>query len=86
MDTNSKREEIIRRLNLFREDPELRDFWPLYDEMLNSIDNPEFEPAKFEALFKQCLYNNVINTLAEGLYINSTIHSHRQNWYEYDKD
>ena len=26
MDTNSKREEIIRRLNQFREDPELRDF------------------------------------------------------------
>lgn len=37
-----KREEIIRRLTEFKQDPELRAFGPLFDEMLSTIDIPEF--------------------------------------------
>lgn len=36
-----KREEIIRRLTEFKQYPELRAFWPLFDEMLSTIGIPE---------------------------------------------
>ena len=52
-----KREDIIRRLNELKQDPELRDFWPLFDEMLSTIDIPEFDPQEFDRIFTQCLYD-----------------------------
>lgn len=84
MDTNSKREDIIRRLNEFKQDPELRAFWPLFDEMLNNIDIPEFDVQEFDRIFTQCLYNNTVNFLAEGAYINSAMHTRHKKWYEYE--
>lgn len=84
MDTNSKREEIIRRLTEFKQDPELRDFWPLFDEMLSNINIPEFDVQEFDRIFTQCLYNNTVNSLAKGAYINSTMHTHHKKWYEYE--
>ena len=38
-----KREDIIRRLNELKQAPELRAFGPLFDEMLSTIDIPEFD-------------------------------------------
>ena len=83
MDTNSKREDIIRKLNEFKQDPELRVFWPLFDEMLSTIDIPEFDLQEFDKSLTQCLYNNVIHSLAEGAYINSAMHTRHKKWYEY---
>ena len=48
-----KREEIIRRLTEFKQDPELRAFWPLFDEMLSTIDIAEFDPQQFDIIFTQ---------------------------------
>ena len=79
-----KREEIIRRLTEFKQDPELRAFWPLFDEMLSTIDIPEFNPKEFARIFTQCLYNNTINSLAKEAYINSAMHTPRKKWYEYE--
>ncbi len=79
-----KREDIIRRLNELKQDPELRDFWPLFDEMLSTIDIPEFDPQEFDRIFTQCLYNNTVNFLAEGAYINSAMHIPQKKWYEYE--
>lgn len=85
MDTNSKREYIIRKLNELKKDPSLREFLPLFDEILNTIDIPEFNPQEFDRIFTQCLYNNTINSLAEGAYINSAMHTTQKKWYEYDE-
>lgn len=79
-----KREEIIRRLTEFKQDPELRAFWPLFDEMLSTIDIAGFDPQQFDIIFTQCLYNNTINMLAEGAYINSAMHTPQKKWYEYE--
>lgn len=79
-----KREEIIRRLTEFKQDPELRAFWPLFDEMLSTIDIAEFDPQQFDRIFTHCLYNNTINMLAEGAYINSAMHTRHKKCYEYE--
>ena len=42
------------------------DFLPLFDEMLRNINIPEFDLQEFDKLLTQCLYNNVIYSLAEG--------------------
>ena len=84
MDTNLKKEYIIRKLNKFKQDPELRAFWPLFDEMLSNIDIPEFDVQEFDRIFTQCLYNNTVNFLAEGAYINSAMHTRHKKWYEYE--
>jgi hypothetical protein len=59
-------------------------FGPLFDEMLSTIDIPEFNPKEFARIFTQCLYNNTINSLAKEAYINSAMHTPRKKWYEYD--
>lgn len=84
MNTDSQKEYIFRKLNEFREDPELRSFWPLVDEMLSTIDLPEFDPHEFDKLFAQCLYNNAVHSLATGAFINSAMHTKRKKWYEYE--
>ena len=84
MDTNLKREYIIRKLNEFKQDPELRALGPLFDEMLSNIDIPEFDVQEFDRIFTQCLYNNTVNFLAEGAYINSAMHIPQKKWYEYE--
>lgn len=84
MDTNLKREYIIRKLNEFKQYPELRAFWPLFDEMLSTIDIPEFDSQEFDRIFTQCLYNNTVNSLAKGAYINSAMHTRHKKWYEYE--
>mgnify|MGYP005798319945 FL=1 len=84
MDTNLKREYIIRKLNEFKQDPELRALGPLFDEMLSNIDIPEFDVQEFDRIFTQCLYNNTVNSLAKGAYINSAMHTRHKKWYEYE--
>lgn len=84
MDTNLKREYIIRKLNEFKQDPELRALGPLFDEMLSNIDLPEFDVQEFDRIFTQCLYNNTVNSLAKGAYINSAMHTRHKKWYEYE--
>ena len=43
------------------------DFLPSFDEMLRNINIPEFDLQEFDKLLTQCLYNNVIYSLAEGV-------------------
>ncbi len=68
------KEELQRVLTEYREDPALRDFYPVIERMLDSLEAPdEKDISEVLDLLDICLYKHACYQLAEGAYINGAL-------------
>lgn len=78
-------QELLSMLYAMRNDPTLRDFWPVINEMINGIEVPDYD--NIETVLKLFSQNDLqyhCNQLADILHYRSTMTMHRKKWYELD--
>lgn len=78
-------EELLSMLRDMRNDPAMRDFWPVINEMMNGLEVPDYDNTEIvlDLFFKNDLAYHC-NQLAEALHIHSNMTMPRKRWYEMD--
>ena len=80
-------QELLSMLQNLEADPELREFTPLFEEIRNGIDDPDYDNIeKVLALFEKSANLFNCRKIAEGAYINANKYLPRKKWYELDDD
>lgn len=71
---NMKKEELKKQLQDFYEDPALREFRPVIELMLDTIDDPDDNDiAEILHLMPMCQYSYNCNLLAKGAHRNACL-------------
>lgn len=79
--------ELSSILRSMRNDPDMRDFYPVINEMLSGLEVPDYD--NIETVLKLFTENDLkfhCNQLARSLYIHSNMTMPRKRWYEYELD
>lgn len=80
-------EELLPTLRKMRNDLELRDFWPLIDEMIAGAEMPDYNNIdRVLDLFTQNNMAYQCKKIAESAMIHSAMHLPKKKWYEYEDD
>lgn len=84
-DAKEQLEALKPILEEFRRDPKLREFHPVIEEMLEGIENPDYDnTAHLQAMVTQILMEKNCYNLAIGAHQNAAMHVPPKKWYEYD--
>lgn len=75
--------ELLSMLYEMREDPSLRDFQPLINEMIHGIQTPEYDNIDIILkLFSQNILSYHCRCISEVLFQRSAMGMHHKKWYE----
>lgn len=77
--------ELLSMLRKMRDNPVMRDFWPVINEMMNGLKTPDYDNTEIVLdLFFQNDLQFHCNQLATALHIHSNMTMPRKKWYELD--
>lgn len=80
-------EELLPILRNMRRDPELREFFPLLDEMIAGAEVPDYDNIdRVLDLFTKNDMAYQCRRIAESAWMHANTHLPRKKWYEYGDD